>query len=100
MFGKLAPIIHGLCRFFNGGRDVPHLDGRRRPMALLAVTPSSGLYFETRGSSGGLANAQFAPGFTTPVWLDLSRVGNQFTAYYSTSTASSPAPSWVQVGSP
>ena len=70
-------------------------------MAMLAVTPASGLYFETRSSDGGGTSVQFAPGFTTPIWLELTRVGNVFTACYSTSTAVVPsAASWIQVGSP
>ena len=69
-------------------------------MAMLAVTPAAGLFFETRSSNGGSASVQFAPGFATPIWLELTRTGSQFTAYYSTSTAAVPsAASWIQVGS-
>ena len=68
-------------------------------MAMLAVTPGSGLYFETRTTDGGLTTVQFAPGFTTPIWLKLSRAGNLFTACYSTENDPSDT-SWIAVGSP
>ena len=68
-------------------------------MAMLAVTPASGLYFETRSIDGGSTAAQFAPGFTTPIWLRLSRVGEQFAAYYSTQNVPGTT-SWIQIGLP
>ena len=60
-------------------------------MAMLAVTPASGLYFETRTGDGGGTTVQFAPGFTTPIWLEITRgADNVFTAFYSTSTVAVP----------
>ena len=68
-------------------------------MAMLAVTPGSGLMFETRTSDGGLATLQFLGGYTTPIWLKLSRAGSVFTAWYSVASVASGI-SWIEVGSP
>ena len=68
-------------------------------MAMLAVTPGAGLLFETRTSTGGLVSAQLAGGFATPIWLELSRTGNQFTAYYCTAVVPG-STSWIPLGSP
>ena len=67
-------------------------------MAMLAVTPGAGLMFETRTSTGGLVTAQLAPGLAAPIWLELSRTGNQFTAYYSTAGVPS-GTNWIPLGS-
>ena len=67
-------------------------------MAMLAVTPGAGLMFETRTTTGGLVSAQLAPGFAAPIWLELSRTGNQFTAYYCTAAVPS-STSWIPLGS-
>ncbi len=67
-------------------------------MAMLAVTPGAGLMFETRTTTGGPVGAQLAPGFAAPIWLELSRTGNQFTAYYCTASIPS-STSWIAIGS-
>jgi hypothetical protein len=72
-------------------------------MVFLGVTAADGLVFETRTSSGAVAQlAQLLPGVAAPVWLDLTRNGTSFTAYYSVAAnpgvCSSGSSNWVQLG--
>jgi hypothetical protein len=65
--------------------------------AAVLVSPSNGITFEWRTTSGGMTNQEIsspAGGPTpAPVGLKLTRAGNTFTAYYSTDGIN-----WIQVG--
>ncbi len=65
--------------------------------AAVLVSPTNGITFEWRTSAGGSASQEIsspAGGPTpAPVGLELPRLGNSFTAYYSTDGIT-----WVQVG--
>ena len=63
--------------------------------ALIAVTPSTGIKFEYRSSTGQSAVAKaVVTGTTAPTYLRLTRSNNTFKAYYSANGAS-----WTQLGS-
>ena len=66
--------------------------------ADVVVTPSSGVSFQWRNSTGGYAD--YAPiwGVTAPTWVELVRSGNSFTAFYATTTAAPSASDWIQIG--
>ncbi|MBC8105626.1 MAG: hypothetical protein H7Z14_03470, partial [Anaerolineae bacterium] len=61
--------------------------------AAIFVTPSSGVRFQWRLTAGGATNTSTVPGVTAPVQLRLKRVGNNFSAFYSTDGVN-----WLQVG--
>jgi hypothetical protein len=65
------------------------------PFAMVAITPTGGIVFERRLSSGGTTDATAVVGFSVPYWVRLVRSGNDFTAYESADGVS-----WVQVGAP
>ena len=65
--------------------------------AAVVVTPSNGLTFEWRLTAGGNTSHVTITGIKAPVWVKLTRSGNNFAAYYSTS-ATVPT-SWTQIGS-
>ncbi|MBY0526219.1 MAG: SBBP repeat-containing protein [Gemmataceae bacterium] len=63
--------------------------------ALVDVTPGAGVEFLRRQSNtGGGSSATTVTGITAPVWVKLTRVGNLFTAYYSSNGTS-----WTLIGS-
>ena len=62
--------------------------------ADVVVTPGNGVSFQWRSSTGGGCGFAQVGGITAPVWLRLTRVGDQFSAYYSTDNAT-----WTQIGS-
>ena len=63
--------------------------------ALVSVTPSSGIKFEYRSSTGGsAASAATVTGTTAPVYVRLVRSGSKFYGYYSANGTS-----WTQIGS-
>jgi fibronectin type 3 domain-containing protein len=62
--------------------------------ALVAVTPTAGIKFEYRNSTGGnAASAGTVTGPTAPVWVRLTRTGNVFSGYFSTDGVT-----WTQIG--
>ncbi|HUB26698.1 MAG TPA: family 16 glycosylhydrolase [Tepidisphaeraceae bacterium] len=66
--------------------------------ATIDVTPTSGVTFQWRSTTGGnvtSADAVTVGGVSTPYWVELSRTGNVFSAYYSPNGSS-----WTQIGSP
>ena len=63
--------------------------------ALVAVTPTNGVTFQWRSSTGGNCDFSATGGIVAPVWLKLVRSGNTFTAYQSADGAT-----WTQIGSP
>ena len=63
--------------------------------AFVFATPEQGLGFQWRGSTGAWAvSAPFVVG-DAPMWLKLTRTGNDFNAYYSAN-----GETWIQIGSP
>ncbi|MEL6557068.1 MAG: LamG-like jellyroll fold domain-containing protein [Bacteroidota bacterium] len=62
--------------------------------ADIVVTPSNGVSFQRRTSTGGSSYHEKVTGLNTPIWLKMKRVGDAFTAYYSFDGSS-----WTQVGS-
>jgi carbonic anhydrase/acetyltransferase-like protein (isoleucine patch superfamily) len=55
------------------------------PDAMLALTPSAGLVFQYRSTSGGTTTTNATLGsITGPTWLRLVRAGTSVTAFYST----------------
>lgn len=61
--------------------------------AFLSITPSNGLIFQKRESTGGGTNGNLIPGLSAPVWVRVQRVGNEVTAFRSTDGIH-----WVQSG--
>jgi hypothetical protein len=57
------------------------------------VTPSSGLQFTRRTSTGGSTAVGSSTGKTAPYWVRLTRTGSTFKAYYSTNGST-----WTQFG--
>ena len=63
------------------------------PFADVVVTPEQGVKFEWRSTSGGQTDLTTLPGITAPVWVQLARSGDTFTASYS-----SDGVAWIQLG--
>jgi fibronectin type 3 domain-containing protein/regulation of enolase protein 1 (concanavalin A-like superfamily) len=61
--------------------------------AAALVTPTSGIRFQRRTSTGGTTANNSVTGVAAPVWLRLTRTGNTFRAYQSTNGTT-----WNQVG--
>jgi len=51
--------------------------------AMVVVTPSSGVSFQWRSTTGGSTSTTAGPSVTAPYWIRLVRSGNTFTGYYS-----------------
>ena len=62
--------------------------------AFIAVTPSNGITFQYRSSTGGATSSNSATGLTAPYWVKLVRSGNTFTGSYS-----SDGTNWTQLES-
>jgi glucuronoarabinoxylan endo-1,4-beta-xylanase len=62
--------------------------------ALMAVTPSNGVTFQYRSSTGGGSVSNNVTSLSAPYWVKLVRSGNSFAGYCSPDGAS-----WTQVGS-
>ena len=64
--------------------------------ASVFVTPSTikGVVFQRRTTAGGLSVSTPGPAVTAPVWLRLSRSGNQVTAFYRTASTGD----WTTLG--
>jgi len=63
---------------------------------MIAVTPSNGVTFQNRSSTGAASVSTVQAGITAPQWVRLTRSGNSFTADYS---ATGTANSWTTLGS-
>ncbi|WCJ60148.1 hypothetical protein NXS98_03200 [Fontisphaera persica] len=61
--------------------------------AFLAVTPSNGMTWQYRASTGGNTANNNTTGLSAPQWVRLVRNGNSFTGYRSTNGVN-----WVQQG--
>jgi autotransporter-associated beta strand protein len=57
------------------------------------VTPSSGVQFIWRTSTGSMVNIATASGITAPRWVRIQRVGNSFRAFHSANGST-----WTQFG--
>ncbi|MDB6080044.1 MAG: hypothetical protein JWO82_3791, partial [Akkermansiaceae bacterium] len=57
------------------------------------VTPTSGIVFTTRSSTGGATTTTASTGKAAPYWVRITRTGNAFAAYYS-----SDGSTWTQLG--
>ena len=66
--------------------------------ASVFVTPTSGLRFSYRSSTGGTAVSS-GPTGAAPVWVKLVRVGSTYTGYYATTTGTPTSTDWIQIGS-
>jgi hypothetical protein len=62
--------------------------------AMTVITPSNGVNFFYRSTTGGTTTDVKVAGRTAPVFLAIVRSGNNFTSWYSSNGAS-----WTQVGS-
>jgi regulation of enolase protein 1 (concanavalin A-like superfamily) len=51
--------------------------------AAVLVTPSNGITFQRRASTGGTTSSSTKSGLKAPYWVRLVRSGTTFTAYYS-----------------
>jgi hypothetical protein len=69
--------------------------GADAPNVFVAVTPSSGIVFQDRLTTGGTTQTTTDAGFTAPYWVRLVRSGDVFTAYRSDDGST-----WVQIGNP
>ena len=58
------------------------------------VTPSSGIIFTYRTSTGGTTGTRKSANKTAPYWVKITRTGGSFAGYYSTNGTS-----WTQLGS-
>lgn len=61
--------------------------------AMVAVTPSSGIRFQRRTSTGGSTFSTSASGFVAPYWVRLVRTGSTFTA-----SRSANGTAWTTIG--
>src|SRR5262249_22413496 len=63
------------------------------PFAAVVVTPGKGVTFEWRSSAGGQAQSVTKSGLSAPLWVQLVRSGDTFSASYSTDGVT-----WVALG--
>lgn len=66
------------------------------PSAIFAdvvATPGNGVSFQWRNTTGGQCGYSQISGIVTPIWLKLTRVGDQFSGYYSPDGAG-----WTAIG--
>jgi beta-glucanase (GH16 family) len=61
--------------------------------ADVVATPGNGVAFEWRAVAGGQAADVHVTGLNAPIWVQLTRVGNAFSGYYSTDGST-----WTQIG--
>jgi hypothetical protein len=62
--------------------------------ASVAVTPSNGIKFLRRSSTGGATSSTTVASIKAPYWLKLVRSGSTFTSYYSANGTT-----WTLIGS-
>jgi len=61
--------------------------------AGVLVTPTNGLVFQRRTSSGGNTTSTVLSGIKAPCWVKVTRTGSTFKAYYSANGLT-----WTQIG--
>jgi hypothetical protein len=57
------------------------------------VTPTGGVIFQWRNANGGTTGSTTVTGIAAPIWLEVVRSGNSFSAFYS-----SDGTTWTQIG--
>jgi hypothetical protein len=62
--------------------------------AAVVVTPGTGVQFLWRNGDGGTLGSATVAGQVAPLWVRITRSGNNFTAYYSANGTA-----WTQIGS-
>ncbi len=68
--------------------------GARHASVFVTPTTVKGIAFQQRPTTGGASVSTAGPSTTAPVWLRLSRAGNDVTAYWR----SGPAGAWTPIG--
>jgi regulation of enolase protein 1 (concanavalin A-like superfamily) len=63
------------------------------PFADVVATPGNGVAFQWRDTPGAVPNSVNIPGLSAPVWVQLVREGDAFSAFYSTDGVT-----WTQLG--
>ncbi|HEV7298355.1 MAG TPA: glycosyl hydrolase [Tepidisphaeraceae bacterium] len=81
-------------------RDTGVTDDAGARYAAVLQTPAHGILFQFRSGTSGGTNATFrtSQNIAGPLWLRLVRSGDNFSAYYATTTATPAAGDWVQIG--
>jgi regulation of enolase protein 1 (concanavalin A-like superfamily) len=67
-----------------GGVMIRETTATNSTMAMVDLTPSAGVEFVWRTTTGGSAASAVVSGITAPNWVRVTRSGNTFTGYYST----------------
>jgi hypothetical protein len=57
------------------------------------VTPGSGVQFQWRNANNGTVGSASIAGIVAPIWVEITRTGNSFSAFYSTNGTN-----WTQIG--
>jgi len=71
-----------------GGVMIRETTATNSAMAMVDLTPSAGVEFVWRTTTGGTAASTTVSGVTAPNWVQVTRSGNTFTGYYSSNGTS------------
>jgi hypothetical protein len=91
---RVASLTHTHAWAKAGVMIRENLDANARH-ALVAVTPSNGVAFQRRASTGGSSAHTAGAAVAAPYWVKLTRAGNTFTAHQSPDGVT-----WTRIGSP
>jgi polygalacturonase len=91
---RVAGVMHTRARA-NAGVMFRDSADPAAPFADVLATPGSGVAFEWRDTPGGRVSNVHLAGLSTPVWVQLVRSGDDFTAFYSSDNVN-----WTQLGDP
>jgi len=67
-----------------GGVMIRETTATNSTLAMVDITPSAGVEFVWRTTTGGTAASATVSGITAPNWVQVTRSGSTFTGYYST----------------
>jgi len=84
-------------QYARAGVMIRDASGANAMFADAILTPSNGTYLQSRLTTGATAVTTSTGAGAAPYWVRVTRVGNVFTAYKSTTGASG---SWVQMSTP
>ena len=70
-----------------GGVMIRETTATNSTLAMVDITPSAGVEFVWRTTTGGTAASAVVSGITAPNWVQVTRSGSTFTGYYSTNGA-------------
>jgi regulation of enolase protein 1 (concanavalin A-like superfamily) len=70
-----------------GGVMIRETTATNSTLAMVDITPSAGVEFVWRTTTGGTAASAVVSGITAPNWVQVTRSGSNFTGYYSTNGA-------------